>query len=376
MAYRINSHICDVARPCSVYIGPHVASNKPTPRQSQSKFRAFIRKIFNYFGGQEIRYKYAYREEDISQVKVFNPDIIFSCLGSLNSMKDCLRVIESFPSAKLVLYIVDDWVNTKENNRFLPSFWRRQNNKLFRLLIDKASVLLSICPYMSEVYKELYGKTFIPFHNPVDLDKWISQSVIRRYDKHIKSVLYVGKINADTRDCLLDTASIVEEINKSIEGIYRYRLDVYSPNYIDNQDLFCHHPNCKVFPPIPHSEIIKLTKGYDALLLTLGFSNNTRLYVRLSMPTKLTEYLAAGIPSILYSPEEIALAKYLVPNNCSINCLHRNHDELKHSLLSLSNQSYCSQIVQNALALASQHDASLVRRRFEDSLLNLAEWTA
>ena len=371
MAPMIDIEKCEAARPCQNYISHCFEAPKHTSNKGfKKKVRAIVRKLYYYLGFSELRYKFPYNSKDLAKAQVFDPDIIFCCLGTLNSMRDCIKVIDFFPRAKLVLYIVDDWVNTKENNRFFPSYWRKQNDKYFRLLMNRASGLLSICPYMSEVYKERYGKVFYPFHNPVDSQLWTAQQAKKQYEDNIRSILYVGKINVDTIDCLLDTAAAILSLNNSLGTKHKYRLDVYTPNYNEYQDTFIDYPDCEVFPPLRHSEIIALTKSYDALLLTLGFSKKTREYVRLSMPTKLSEYLAAGIPTILYCPSEIALAKYLVPNNCSINCQERNINKLAEAMKSLDDDDYCGSIVSKALELAQQHDVLVVRDRFEKTLLS------
>ena len=368
MATYINEALCESVRPCSTYIGELKGKTSFHSASKSSSLRSRIRKLYYYMGFKEIRYKFSYKDTHIKKARVFNPDIIFSCLGSLNSMKDCLAIAEQFPSAKLVLYIVDDWVNTKENNRFIPSYWRKQNDKYFRLLLERASGLLSICPFMSEIYKERYGKVFFPFHNPVDFQQWSSQPINRKYENDVRSILYVGKINDDTKDCLLDTASAIDRLNNDNNTSFKLRFDVYTPNYKDYKNLFLEFPDSKVTPPVPHSDILSLTKSYDALLLTLGFSKKSREYVRLSMPTKLSEYLAAGIPTILYCPAEIALAKYLVPNNCSINCQERSIENLIDVIKCLDDEAYCKAIVLNALELAKKHDVYVVRERFERTM--------
>lgn len=367
MAPSINVELCEAVRPCHVFIGG-IRGKTATQSSKTNSLRSKIRRLYYYLGFNEIRYKFSYSEADINKAHDFNPDIIFSCLGSLNSMRDCLAVIEQFPSAKLVLYIVDDWVNTKENNRLVSSYWRKQNDKYFRLLMDKASGLLSICPYMSEVYKERYGKEFTPFHNPVDYHQWSSLPINRKYEENIKSILYVGKINDDTKDCLLDTAAAIDRLNRNTNSSIKYRFDVYTPNHLVYKDLFADFPDSKVNAAVPHSDILGLTKSYDALLLTLGFSKKSREYVRLSMPTKLSEYLAAGIPTILYCPAEIALAKYLVPNKCSLNCQERSIAKLSDAIKSLDDQTFCDTIVTNALGMAQHHDVFVERERFERTI--------
>ena len=369
MAPLIDIDKCEASRPCIKYIGSRTNLSKVTPITGvKGAIRRYIRKVYYYLGLNELHYKFSYNVTSIKEAQSFRPDIIFCCLGSLNSMRDCELLMQYMTHSKLVLYIVDDWVNTKANNRLFSRYWQRKNDKYFRNLIYKATGLLSICPYMSHVYLERYNKTFIPFHNPVDLDFWRGVSSMRKYDTMVKSVIYVGKINDDTKQCLLDMSCAIECINsRSAEGA-TFILDIYTPNYIEHKNLFEDKTNCHIFPAVPHQDVPLLMKSYDALLLTLGFSKKTKEYVKLSMSTKVSEHLASGMPIILYCPKDIALAQYLEPRECSINCLERNPQKLMSALLKLYDKRYCDRIINNAIALSKDHDIQKVQADFENTM--------
>lgn len=372
MAPLIDVEKCEKARPCIKYIGRRQEARKQETKPGlRGTIRAKIRSLYYYLGINERNYSFPYKEDEVIEAQRFQPDIVFTCLGSLNSMKNCLTIMQQMPSSKLVLYIVDDWVNTKENNRLFSGLWRKENDKHFRLLLDKADGLLSICPYMSEIYKEKYNKKFLPFHNPVDNNYWNSLPLRRKYGPGEKGVLYVGKINVDTKQCLIDVASVIESLNhRTASSGYKYYMDVYTPDFGANKEMFKKNSSSNVKPPVSHDEIPRLMKSYDALLLTLGFSKRSREYVRLSMPTKVSEYMASGIPTILYCPEEIALARYLEPKGCTISCFQRDQNKLASAISVLDNDSYCQKIVTEALETAKRHDIQIVRQGFEKALMN------
>lgn len=365
MAASINIGECEKARPCGVYIGSPVCK-KISASTYNNKIRNAIKDIYYKLGLSDVRHNWNFSAEQIEQAKAFNPDVVFCCLGSYGAMMDCERIMEILPNAKLVLYIVDDWVNTKSSRRYFKHYWNKKNNDLFKHLLDKSSGLLSICPFMSESYLKQYGKTFYPFHNPVDLNYWTSLPSELKYPDDTMSILFTGKINEDTKDCLIDTCKVVEQLNR--EG-HKFVFDVYSPNASMHPDLFSQYSSCHLFAAIPHNEIPTVTKGYSAMLLTLGFSKISRKYVRLSMPTKLSEYLAAGIPTVLYCPEEIALSQYLKDKDCVFTCYERDSAMLRDCMLALENKGMCKSKVGNALRLAEDHDMAVVRDKFEKQMI-------
>lgn len=366
----VDIDLCEVIRPCAMYIGQVKlsSSNKIKPKIKltfKDKCRERLRVQYYKTGLPELLANVLIDDNDLEKAKRFNPEIVFCALGNDVAMKRCENLMDKLPNSKLVLYIVDDWVNTKINTRYFASFWRKKYDKDFRHIIGRACGLLSICQYMTDEYKHTYGKTFYPFHNPVDLREWQSLKVESKYPSDKISILYVGKINNDTTQCLLDMAKVVQELNANRR---KFVFDIYSPDYSSKAYLFEDIQDVHAFPPIPHESIPSVIKSYSSLFLPLGFSIKSRTYVRLSMPTKLTEYLASGIPTILYCPEEIALAKYLNNKDCVIMCTQENINLLKNAVNKLSDKNVYNHLVSNSFKLAAQHDIYLVREKFRETI--------
>lgn len=366
----VDPELCNIIRPCSIYIGKRNESFKPVMEKKvpglKDKIREIIRKQYYRMGIQELREDTHISKKDLALAKKFNPEIIFCALGNDAAMKRCENLMDEFPNSKLVLYIVDDWVNTKINSRYFASFWRHKYNRDFRHIINRATGLLSICQYMTDEYKRIYGKVFYPFHNPVNISEWQSINVLPKYGNDKTAILYVGKINDDTTSCLLDMCKAIEELNLIRDNSFVF--DIYSPDYSRKAFLFEGKAGIHVFPSIAHEDIPRVMRSYSALFLPLGFSMQSRRYVRLSMPTKLTEYLASGKPIILYCPKEIALAKYLADKDCAVMCTDNDISKLKNTVVNLQDTEIYNQLVKNSLNLAAQHDIHSVRECFRETL--------
>lgn len=365
----IDVSLCETIRPCERYIG--VKHKKVDSigvkknRTVKTRLRELIRRLYYKTGIQELISDTTISLSEVTEAKNFNPDIIFCALGSSVAMRRCERVMNAIPKAKLVLYIVDDWVNTKINTRMFSAMWRRKYDKEFRRILNRSSGLLSICQYMSEEYKRIYNKNFYPFHNPVDLRKWNMLNPVPKYPNGTISIVYMGKINDDTYPCIINLSAVVKELNEKGNS---YVLDIYSPDYSDKAYLFEKIAGTNIYPPIPHEEVATIFKSYTALFLPLGFSKQSRSYVRLSMPTKLSEYLASTKPILLNCPDEIALAKYLKDKNCAILCTDKSFDSLYRSALQLKDSNNYENLVNNSQQLAKVHDVGLVRERFRSTL--------
>lgn len=369
MADNIDLRLCEEIRPCSKYIGSiNESKSSLSIKQNHNiitRFRNRLKTFYYKTGLNEIQAEKNIAREYLNQAKQFNPDIVFCALGSFVMMKRCEDLMKSLPDSKLVLYIVDDWVNTKVNTRFCSNLWLKIYDKKFRQLLNTASGLLSICQYMSDEYLNKYGCKFYPFHNPVNLNEWNSISVNPKYPNDVTSLVYMGKINSDTVSCLKSLSNIVDELNT--EG-YHYALDIYSPDYGSQAYLFEKIPSTHVYPPVAHNKVSEVLKSYSTLFLPLGFSKQSRAYVRLSMPTKLSEYLASHRPILLYCPEEIALARYLKDKECAVLCTDESCSSLKSALIKLHNRDNYIKLIENSSELAQEHDISIVRERFRETL--------
>lgn len=370
-AYDLDVELCRKLRPCASYLSLSSPAHAPKIEVGKSsgrtgllpKLRNIAKYFYNKLGFNDLR-RIPISAELKKTIADFEPDIVFSALGDLKRIRFTEQIMNIYPTAKLALYIVDDWPNTKQNGRWFPLLWRRAYDRALRNLLDKAKYLFSICDAMSQNYLEQYGKSFIPFHNPVDIRRWNSIEPVRHYSDDVFSIVYVGKINRDTETNILTLAEVVDSLNK--RGL-KVVFDVYTPS-AHNIDT-SRFEGFSIIPPIANDRIPFTLKGYDAVYLTLGFSKESRAYTRLSMPTKLTEYLAAGHPILLHAPEEIAVSKYVTKTGSGLVCTSDSGAALEDCLLKLVNDPALRETLRrNSSELAKAHDIEIVRNNFKKAL--------
>ncbi len=312
-------------------------------------------------------------KELIDFINDFNPDIIYTCLGSYGAIQYVKKVCEQtenrFP---LAIHIMDDWPATLFNGRYFRWIWKRKYHKAFVDIVKRSILRLSICEGMSKEYISRYNQIFFPFHNPVDVDLWDKvPNKEFQSDCAIKKIVFFGKINDDTRDALLDMCNVVTKLNK--QGI-RIQFDIYSPNYSKNiANLFSKFLSCKIFPSIPHEEVKDHIKDYDVVYFPLCFSDRTRCYAKLSMSTKTSEYMVSKVPILLYCPEELELYKYASSEGWACCVTRRNENDLLESLANLLVDSDLrNRLTQNAYQLAvSKHNLAGVSEDFKMKFINV-----
>lgn len=368
---RLDTELCNRIRPCCQYIKLGSTADgyktRKSPQGIKGRIRNSLKYVYSKLGISDLRH-IPITKSVVNCINTFRPDIIFNALGSIDRIRFCQEVKRFAPEAKLALYVVDDWPNTKFSGRFFQRIWKCKYDKAFRSIINQADMRLSICQAMSDAYYGQYGVTFQPFHNPVDVAKWSSIPKADKYPKGVVSILYVGKINRETRQSLFDMCAVVDRFNNNGQ---KATFDIFTPNS-DRLEESKLYKGCSVHPQVSNEYIPLLLKSYTILFLTLGYSDASRKYARLSMPTKLTEYLVSEVPIVLYCPRELALSQYVTEHNVAVVCNEQGAHSLEKSVISLTtNTQLCAEVVANAKKLATAHDVHIVRERFRKTLAGL-----
>lgn len=369
-ANNIDIDYCIKFRPCTTYFDFNLKREKFDNNSiSKNRRNSFVpSKIRNFlkenFGFLDITPDRRLSDNFLKFIDHYNPEIIYTALGSLREIK-FINKLMGYRSIPLAIHIWDDWPNSLFNNRYFQFYWEYIYNKEFLKTLNISKVRMSICKSMSDEYKVIYNKTFIPFHNPVDCSVWENVPRIEKFSN--ESIIYIGKINNNTIAPIIDLCQAIGQLNKKGKTII---FDIYTPDYSqDNSKKINKYSNCHIYNSVSHNEIPQLLRSYSFVFLTLGFGKNDIKYTRLSMPTKLTEYLVSKTPILLYCPKEIALYEYSkigrwaywcdrgVVNLCdAINCL-------------ISDKNIQEFISNNAYATVMEfHTTEIVREKFRQTI--------
>lgn len=358
---------CEKERPCFLYYNflSHTESIVMS-NINKTKFRYIIKCIINGLGVGDYFSHYKVNTKFLTFFDEFNPDVVYTLLGNVSLMRFILS-LKKKRNFRLVVHIMDDWLIGSYGYRFFPFIWKKIANRYFiNILNDKNIICMSICKEMSDEYKQRYDKYFIPFHNPIDPSKWENNSKMD-YEKNI-TISYLGKINKNTQSNLIDLCETVEKLNDGEINIMFY---IYTSDFCNrNFHLLDMYKHSKVCPSVPQREVPNIMQNSTFLFLPLGFDKKSIEYARLSMPTKLTEYLISKRPIILYCPEELALYKYIMRHSAAIFC-KKGVDNIYSSLVyALDHKEKTEKIVNNAYRLAiSYHTCDYVREEFRKSFL-------
>jgi glycosyltransferase involved in cell wall biosynthesis len=328
---------------------------------------ALAGKVFSFLGFYHFIYRYTVSERLLKFVEEFKPDIIYSHLHYLEFMQfvDDLHTKTKIP---LAIHMMDDWLKEVEPNGFFKRYWQNKTEKVFKNVAAKASVRMSICDAMSEDYKKRYGFEFIPFHNPVEIEKWMLHSKTHwSFNKPFK-ILYAGRIGVGTFNSLIDIAEAVDSLNsEGLEIIFEIQTRTKNKNFDSAIRKF---KSIRLVPTLEYSKLPEKFASVDMLVLPMDFDKKSLKYIWLSMPTKVSEYLSTGTPILVYAPARTALARYAADKKWGVIVTEKDLSELSHEIKNVySDQALRKEFGNRSKNLALKyHDAKIVREEFKKCL--------
>ena len=298
------------------------------------------------------------------------PDIIycqFPSLEIITFINDILILYEF----KLVIHVMDDQPMTLNKSVLFKKYWDKVVAENIKLLICKANLLLSISDGMSKEYLNRYGKEFIPFHNPIDLQKWLPFTKENWKIGNKFSILYAGRIGIAINESLEKICEVVDEINKDDNRVH---FDIFSPDYNGKSAISLgKYSGVTLNKPVSYVNVPKNVSSYDLLVLPYDFDINSIRFARLSMPTKASEYMITGCPILIFASEETEIVRHAKEYGWAY-CVTKNDEKLlKSAILKFYKdinlrKMYGKTAHEYAL---NNCDAEKIRSKFEDLICNL-----
>jgi glycosyltransferase involved in cell wall biosynthesis len=264
--------------------------------------------------------------------------------------------------------MMDDWPSSISSKGPFKKFWQRRIDHDFRILLDKASLLMGISDAMAAEYKKRYHRDFITFHNPLNIDFW-RQHQKTNYDLgNPISILYAGRIGLGIQSSLERTAKAIQLVNEQLQTSIKFILQT------PEKPLWSDSYSCTEYKNmVSYNLLPKIFSETDFLILPYDFSNESLRYIQYSMPTKAPEYMICGTPIILFAPEATAIVKYAAEYGWARIVAKNKTEELVTAIIDLiQNKSLRESIGQKAKMVAEEkHNSTNVSNEFKSLICSL-----
>ena len=224
----------------------------------------------------------------------FRPEVVYSMFLDLNTFgyADWIAQLLDIPH---VCHITDDVTSS------IPAFGLER----LKRTLAAAAQRIAISEEMKEQYEALTGSKFAVFHNgaktfahgarPAAADR---ETVIR----------YLGSVSVIQHAALVEMAEGVRLANGSgtpcrLEIVGSFWDEALDASFVDGEAVR------RVGPYVPNDLWDEMLRSADVLLIPVSFAASA-IDVRLSLPTKLLEYLSTSTPVLVYAPADAAPVRF------------------------------------------------------------------
>jgi glycosyltransferase involved in cell wall biosynthesis len=294
----------------------------------------------------DLFYIYPLNEVD-TVIKEFNPDAIYSILGSIRIIRFVNKCSKRY-RVPIIPHFMDDWISTLYTGSIWLMYPRRVLLKHLYYLLNFSNFGFCISPKMCEEYKLKFKIDFYPLMHLID-SRRIKFSSGHNQQKEV-TFCYLGGLHLNRWKSLKTLSEVLEDIQLSVSRKMKIKIftsssdvEKYSSEFIAN--------NVEFNSFVDQKSAYEIMQKVDYLIHVESFEDAIIQYTRLSISTKIPEYLASGTPIIAIGPVNVASMEYLHQYGCAYISNTLDKKELMKTLLSAITGDNKSIIVDNGLKL-------------------------
>ncbi len=247
-------------------------------------------------------------------IEQFNPDVLYSPLGSIALMRLVLNISGKF-KLSVVPHFMDDWIHTMYENEpslLLPLLTKR---KLIKAIFNNVKDAIVISEKMASEYGKEFNCNFYSLMNCVPLNN--KEIAIKKEFVETNIIFaYFGGLHLLRWQGLLEFCKFISN-ESSLASRINFNIFTSDSDRGQFEDHFAIFPFVKFNDRIEHHDVLAQMQRSDFLLHVESFDEKVKKYTRLSISTKIPEYLASKKPIIAIGPSDVASIEYLADNKCA-----------------------------------------------------------
>lgn len=264
-------------------------------------------------------------------IEDFNPEVVFFQSSSGVFAFQLVKWICRKYNLPLVVQTTDDYLSPKKTLN--PFFWIQYFRlvAIYKWAAMYAGSIIAISDDMKDEYSSRFGGNYHVAMNAFEL----SHVGVRKNQTNEVRFLYAGNLG-------LNRWRVLAEIGESLSDIYKEHgvrgfLSIYS--LIDPGPSVVSRLNCDGFSSfmgaVGPDDLQKIRANSDVLVHVESFDKNDIFITRLSISTKIPEYLASGRCIYAVGPGNVASIKYIIKNNLGFCTDDYRRDRIKKDLLDI-----------------------------------------
>jgi len=243
-----------------------------------------------------------------------------------------LEALKKRSPVNYVTWIMDDHLISYKNGRWIypPGI-----EKVFANHLQQAAKVFVISPVMQQFYQDRFGVESTVLFGSADVSKHYDNAAEA---KSAIKIGYFGAVTAWQTDALKALADALHNTNTE--------LHIYSAASQLPDSLKVNNVSFK--GRLDQNDVLKTMSNYNALVLPISFDNKMRSMSQFNIATKMSEYLASGVPILAIGPPYAAMIEYLDSHKAAILIKSIDKAEINTALAQLNDDDLVKSTLQNA----------------------------
>jgi glycosyltransferase involved in cell wall biosynthesis len=267
--------------------------------------------------------------------------------------------------APLVIYEMDEWRASLVGalNERIPLVLER----LFhRRIVREARTVWAMSDQMAEEFRARFGIKAKVLPGCVEVDKFARGRHGERAHSDEFRLLFTGSVSTPQAGAI---RGVLRTIQSDPDD--RTLLVIYSSQSVDElarQGIT--GPKLRIERSVAPEKMPDILATADALLLPFSFDEQQRPIVSTSLPSKIADYLASGVPVLVHAPPDATITRMAISEGWAEVVDEPSMERLADALRRLANdKSLRKRLVANALRIArARHDLATRRAEFIASI--------
>lgn len=268
--------------------------------------------FFHFIGLYHYLYRCVLSEKFMKWLDEYKPDIIYTMLSTRASISIANQVAD-YLGIPICVHIMDDWPMTIIKKGLCRKYWKAKIGSELNDIILKAKKRIAISELMATEYKIRYNAPWLFFHNPVNLSFWRAKRTPKNRESGYQ-ITYSGRIGVGIYQSLLDIIKAVDLLVKQGMPI-SFIVQTRTPGIISR--IKTKYLFLEIREYIPYNQLANFFANSDLMVIPYAFKGRDHNFIRYSMPTKASEYMASGTPVLYYGPKDTALFHFFEKHRCA-----------------------------------------------------------
>ncbi len=240
-----------------------------------------------------------------SWLRTISPDCVFLACGNCSFSHSIARYVCAFLDVPLCSYFGDDYLLYPQYTSLIDKLQHYRTKKFYQKTIEASAICFGIGDAICKEYSEYYHKPFNILRTPVEIKDYVEEI-------HHSSLIvsYFGGLH-------LNRWKMICRLSKVLRNDSEFRVYTMSPISDEIKSAF-QESNIQVYKGITGMDLSEAMNEANVLLHVESDDIEYRSITRLSISTKIPEYLCTGRLVLGFGPIEVASMKLISDNNLGI----------------------------------------------------------